>query len=321
LGHTETPGLEEELLVLELRPASAGETATWRGHWEDRLRGWYADQGYVAGDVERIISELTSGRDEAKETWVWAGVLDGQAVGLGSVSLYGEEGRRRAHVDDVWLAPPQRGRGLGTAARAAVEGWARERGARTLTATIAPGDPAQRGLFRAYALGAQRMAKRLDHPPTLPTGVHGREMTGPEYTTWHTAAVAGYADQISASGLLTPDEARSRSETQFAELLPDGLATRDHSLWSLEAGGDQVATLWLCHHQYTGRTFVYNVEASPQHRGKGYGRAAMRWAEIVTLRAGDEVLGLNVFGQNAVAIGLYTSLGYHVTDESRSLSL
>jgi hypothetical protein len=33
------------------------------------------------------------------------------------------------------------------------------------------------------------------------------------------------------------------------------------------------------------------------------------------------VLGLNVFGQNAVAIGLYSSLGYHVTDESRSLSL
>jgi GNAT superfamily N-acetyltransferase len=307
--------------VLELRSASAGETDAWLVHWQDRLRGWYAEQGYPAADVTRILAETASGRAEAKESWVWVGVLDGQVVGSGSVSVHGEEDRRRAHVDDIWLAPQRRGRGLGTAARVAVEGWARDHGALKVTATTAPADPAQQRLFNAYDLSSQRMAKRLDHPPTLPTGIHGREMTGPEYTVWHRNSVAGYADQMAASGTCSAEEARARSERQFAELLPDGLRTRNHSLWSLEAGQEQVATLWLCHHQYTGRTFVYNVEASPQHRGKGYGKAIMRWAETVTLQAGDEVLALNVFGHNAVAIGLYTSLGYDVTDESRSLSL
>ena len=47
----------------------------------------------------------------------------------------------------------------------------------------------------------------------------------------------------------------------------------------------------------------------------------MQWGETVTLQAGDEVLALNVFGNNAVAINLYTGLGYHVTDESRTLHL
>ncbi len=308
--------------MLELRSASPDETTTWRGHWQDRLRRWYAEVGYAEGDVSKIVTEIVTGRDDAPESWVWAAVLDRQVVGFGSVCVYGEGDTRRTRIDDIWLAPQQRRRGLGAAARTEVERWSKDRGAHKVTATTAPDDPAQLGLFATYDLAAQRMAKRLDdHPPTLPTGVHGREMTAAEYSVWHDASVVSYADGMAASGLCTPEEARIRSEHQFAELLPDGLATVDNSLWTLEAAGEQVATLWLCHHQYVGRTFVYNVEVSPHHRGKGYGRAVMQWGETVTLQASDEVLALNVFGNNAVAINLYSGLGYQVTDESRSLQL
>jgi ribosomal protein S18 acetylase RimI-like enzyme len=37
--------------------------------------------------------------------------------------------------------------------------------------------------------------------------------------------------------------------------------------------------------------------------------------------AGAEVLGLNVFGHNAVARGLYDALGYRVVDQSFTLAV
>ncbi|HZC26497.1 MAG TPA: GNAT family N-acetyltransferase, partial [Actinopolymorphaceae bacterium] len=69
------------------------------------------------------------------------------------------------------------------------------------------------------------------------------------------------------------------------------------------------------------RSFVYGVAVDAAERGKGYGRAVMHVGARIALAAGDRVLALNVFGQNSVAINLYDSLGYEVTDQSRSLDL
>jgi ribosomal protein S18 acetylase RimI-like enzyme len=43
--------------------------------------------------------------------------------------------------------------------------------------------------------------------------------------------------------------------------------------------------------------------------------------EQATLAAGDTYLGLNVFGHNDVAIGLYESMGYRAYDHGRSIEL
>lgn len=47
-----------------------------------------------------------------------------------------------------------------------------------------------------------------------------------------------------------------------------------------------------------------------RHRGRGYGREAMTLAEVEARRLGLDRVGLNVFGGNEVARGLYRSLGY-----------
>ncbi len=56
------------------------------------------------------------------------------------------------------------------------------------------------------------------------------------------------------------------------------------------------------------------VEVSPAHRGRGHGRTLMLLAERECLAAGVRNLGLNVFADNAVAVRLYGSLGYRVTE-------
>ena len=54
------------------------------------------------------------------------------------------------------------------------------------------------------------------------------------------------------------------------------------------------------------------MQIDEARRGEGLGRAAMLAAEQVAREAGWSALGLNVFGHNPRARGLYDSLGYEV---------
>ena len=47
----------------------------------------------------------------------------------------------------------------------------------------------------------------------------------------------------------------------------------------------------------------------------------MLLGERAALDAGEQHLGLNVFGHNAVAIGLYDAMGYQAYDQARSLDI
>ena len=131
--------------------------------------------------------------------------------------------------------------------------------------------------------------------------------------------MAGYADDIAGSGLASRESAQQSAIKQFDELLPDGLATENHTFLCVEAEDEVVATNWLSHHYAPKTSFVFGVEVEARHRGKGYGRAAMELGEQASLQAGDTQLALNVFGQNAPAIGLYKSMGYATVERIRSL--
>ena len=79
-----------------------------------------------------------------------------------------------------------------------------------------------------------------------------------------------------------------------------------------------VATIWLKPQFAPAMSWVYSVETRPEHRGRGYGYAAMLAGERATLEAGDTHLGLNVFGHNTVAIRLYDRMGYAVVEQVRT---
>jgi ribosomal protein S18 acetylase RimI-like enzyme len=67
--------------------------------------------------------------------------------------------------------------------------------------------------------------------------------------------------------------------------------------------------------------FVYDIHLEKEHRGRGYGKAAMRFAEEEARRRGLDRVALNVFGRNAVARRLYESLGYEENAVSMSKSV
>ena len=128
-------------------------------------------------------------------------------------------------------------------------------------------------------------------------------------------------DSARARGL-DPHEAHTQSVAEFARLLPEGLATPGSRLCTAVEHGDPVARLWLgVRDDHAGAAFVWDVEVLPEHRGRGIGRATMLAAEDLARELGCDRLGLNVFGHNPVARGLYESLGYATTSLQMSKDL
>jgi ribosomal protein S18 acetylase RimI-like enzyme len=87
-------------------------------------------------------------------------------------------------------------------------------------------------------------------------------------------------------------------------------------IFRVEADEQPVGWLWLALRNpraEAGVGFIYDITIDETLRGRGYGRAAMRLAEEEALRNGLHALALNVFGQNAIARALYSSLGYRET--------
>ncbi|AMM21408.1 hypothetical protein AX769_16325 [Frondihabitans sp. PAMC 28766] len=141
-----------------------------------------------------------------------------------------------------------------------------------------------------------------------------RPLTDDEFAAWRDAQLADYAESLERSSGISPESARARSEKEFFGALPDGLQTaRMHVLAVLDAAGEKAGVLWVGPHpSFDGSGYVYDIVIEQDHRGAGLGRATMLAAEEVSKAEGWSKIGLNVFGDNEVARGLYDSLGYAV---------
>ena len=136
-----------------------------------------------------------------------------------------------------------------------------------------------------------------------------RPMTDEEFVGWRERTEVGYAAAIGPARALTPEQALVQARKETAELLPDGLATKEHLIWSAcTTDGTVVGNLWIRARKPI--PFIFNVEVNEDQRGHGYGRAIMLAGEEECRQRGFEHLDLNVFNDNETAVGLYDSLGY-----------
>lgn len=142
-------------------------------------------------------------------------------------------------------------------------------------------------------------------------------MTPDEFQAWRLRSAKAYAQEKVTAGEWPAEEAEQRALQELHELLPDGLASAHQLLFcARDEAGEQVGILWLSLVHPRGAldtAFVYDIEMVPDRRGQGYGHAVLAAGEDVLRGYGIRALGLNVFGDNATAIRLYESSGYHVT--------
>ncbi len=118
------------------------------------------------------------------------------------------------------------------------------------------------------------------------------------------------------AGFWSEAEAVDRSRQEHEKLLPDGVATKDHFIYTIQEAerGRAVGVLWLMVNLASPRPsgFIFDLEIDEPYRRKGYAREAMLELERLARQMGLRQLGLQVFAHNTGARTLYESLGYGV---------
>ena len=150
-------------------------------------------------------------------------------------------------------------------------------------------------------------------------------MTDEEFALWLPPHVRDHAEENVKSGKWTPEEALEMAKNEVAIMLPQGASTRGQLLYTVRdaASGTSVGAVWINLQRKANKpeAYVYDIVINADQRGKGYGRATML-ATIERVRElGANSVGLHVFGHNAVARELYTSLGFVETNVMMSLPL
>jgi ribosomal protein S18 acetylase RimI-like enzyme len=135
-----------------------------------------------------------------------------------------------------------------------------------------------------------------------------RPLRGEEYPAWDAAHRVEYERGLVEHAGLSREVAAAKVARDVPFVLPDGLATTDTWIWAVEADGRTVGSVFLGVRD--GGAWLYDITIAEGERGRGYGRAAMTALEDEVRRLGYDTVGLNVWGGNEVARGLYRSLGW-----------
>lgn len=139
-----------------------------------------------------------------------------------------------------------------------------------------------------------------------------RPMRDEEFADWLPRMRDDYARSMIEEGGVSPESGTEMAAAQTEQLFPGKRPSPEQLVFVVEAEGEAVGELWLADRDDVLQRclFVYQVHIAEEHRGRGYGKAAMLLAEEEARRRGIPRLALNVFGGNTVARRLYTSLGY-----------
>jgi ribosomal protein S18 acetylase RimI-like enzyme len=127
---------------------------------------------------------------------------------------------------------------------------------------------------------------------------------------WLVEARTSYVEQRIEAGD-SPDEAEANATRSLDQLVPGGSPAPGQLIGRVRLGDETVGRLWLGPAgSDPERWWIWDVAIHEGRRGRGLGRQVMLLAEELARSHGATTIGLNVFGQNHIARGLYTSLGY-----------
>lgn len=150
-------------------------------------------------------------------------------------------------------------------------------------------------------------------------------MTPAELEAYLQPAIAEYAQDRITAGNWSPTGARERAARQFAELLPQGVATPDQHLFMIRDGVSRqtVGVIWLAVLAHFGQptAFIYDLRIFDAFQRQGYGAQAMLAIEQEVRALGMDRIGLHVFGHNQAAQALYLKLGYTITNVNMAKQL
>jgi RimJ/RimL family protein N-acetyltransferase len=135
-------------------------------------------------------------------------------------------------------------------------------------------------------------------------------MTEREFQAYLECDVQRYAQEHIKAGDWHPSEALEKSRREHHRLLPNGLASKNQYLLSIEAEelGAKVGIIWFAVHDTF--AFVYDLLIHDKFRHRGYGTQALVALEQKVRRLGVDTISLHMFAHNRPARALYEKVGY-----------
>lgn len=134
-----------------------------------------------------------------------------------------------------------------------------------------------------------------------------------DLASWLERSRSGYISERMVAGD-TLAEATANADASLARTFPGGQPAPGQMVGSVSVDGVRVGELWIGPHgDDPHRWWVWDVAIDETRRGQGLGRKTMILAEELAAAKGATSIGLNVVARNAVARGLYRSLGYEET--------
>lgn len=112
-------------------------------------------------------------------------------------------------------------------------------------------------------------------------------------------------------------------EDFFSRIMPDGFSSKGHFLFNIINGNARVGYIHLAEYPKPGSKtiFAWDFEIFEPYRRQGFAKKAMAAVAKLLLAKGYSRVSLNVFGNNGVAIKLYESMGFNITQIQMSREL
>lgn len=143
-------------------------------------------------------------------------------------------------------------------------------------------------------------------------------MSQEEFIAFAAEAVPAYAADKVAAGQWNQAEALDFARKSFEKLLPQGLQTVNHHLFTLydQTNQTDVGVLWIEVQKRAGKqvAFINDISIKPEFQRKGHAKHALAALENLVGSLGLSGISLHVFGHNKSAQALYDSLGYRPTN-------
>lgn len=141
-----------------------------------------------------------------------------------------------------------------------------------------------------------------------------REMSKDEFKIFFENSIFDYANDLVKSSNITMDEARIQAQGEFAEMLPNGLETKDNVLRIIVDAAEQkaVGIIWYLFEMTDDvkQVFLSDFIIKEEERRKGYASAALIEMEQHAQRKGCTESIIYVWKHNPSGINLYTKCGY-----------
>lgn len=136
-----------------------------------------------------------------------------------------------------------------------------------------------------------------------------------DYEAFLERDIREYAKENVRAGYWSEAEALKKSREEHARLLPDGLKSKDHYLFTIYDAQDAVGIIWMKANLDSPKPsgFIFDLEIDEKFRHKGYATRAMLQLEEFARELGLRQLALHVFAHNRIARTMYEKLDYQVS--------